>query len=288
MDFYIVDAFTKTPFGGNPAGVVIYDYLDDATMQKLAAELKFSETAFIKKLSSSCFSIRYFTPNSEVALCGHATIASFKALLYSGLVETNRTYDIKTISALLPIYISNDLIFMETSAPLTGGQLNNTHISKLATVLGITSADIGDFHFDLQPSIVSTGLYDIILPVKTSNILYNIKPDFDALSELSKELGVIGVHAFTLDSGNFTAICRNFAPLYDINEESATGTSNASLTYYLYINNVIKDLDRDYIFRQGESMNRPSDIITRPILKKDLKILVGGTAAILSKGQLLL
>ncbi len=82
--FLIVDAFTETAFGGNPAGVVILpenaDFSSDETMVKTAAELRYSETAFIKKLADNEFKIRYFTPAAEVDLCGHATIGSFFVL----------------------------------------------------------------------------------------------------------------------------------------------------------------------------------------------------------------
>ena len=84
MKFYIVDAFTDTLFGGNPAGVVILpdgtDFPSDEIMVKTAAELRYSETAFIKRINEKEFNIRYFTPAAEVDLCGHATIGSFKAL----------------------------------------------------------------------------------------------------------------------------------------------------------------------------------------------------------------
>ena len=96
MKFYIVDAFTDTLFGGNPAGVVILpdgsDFPSDEIMVKTAAELRYSETAFIKRINEKEFNIRYFTPAAEVDLCGHATIGSFKALLHAGYVEDNGNY----------------------------------------------------------------------------------------------------------------------------------------------------------------------------------------------------
>ncbi|MBL4938379.1 PhzF family phenazine biosynthesis protein [Clostridium sp. YIM B02515] len=288
MDFYIVDAFTDKPFGGNTAGVVLYNNCDEELMQKVASELKFSETAFIKQLSADTFYIRYFTPNSEIALCGHATIASFHVLKYLNLVHNNKIYILKTNSEFLSVEIQNDNIFMETSIPKSGVCLENASITALAKAMGIENHDIGDLDFYLKPEIISTGLYDIMLPVKTSHILNSMKPDFKALEHLSKILEVVGVHAFTINSSEYTANCRNFAPLYLINEECATGTSNASLTYYLYKNNVIKDFNRKYIFRQGEAMNRPSNILTKLIVSNNIQILVGGTASIISKGQLLL
>ena len=90
MKFQIVDAFTRQTFGGNPAGVVLLpegaEFPADETMRKTAAELRYSETAFIKPLGGNRFHIRYFTPAAEVELCGHATIGSFHALQEMGLV----------------------------------------------------------------------------------------------------------------------------------------------------------------------------------------------------------
>ena len=80
MKYFIIDAFTDQPFGGNPAGVVLLDtqtFPKEDLMLKIAAELRYSETAFILRHSEQEFTIRYFTPKAEVDLCGHATIASF-------------------------------------------------------------------------------------------------------------------------------------------------------------------------------------------------------------------
>ena len=80
MRYFIVDAFTDRPFGGNPAGVVLLEgdtFPSEEMMRRIAAELRYSETAFIRRHSAQEFTIRYFTPKAEVELCGHATIASF-------------------------------------------------------------------------------------------------------------------------------------------------------------------------------------------------------------------
>ncbi|MDF2673308.1 MAG: phenazine biosynthesis protein PhzF family [Clostridiales bacterium] len=286
MQFFVVDAFTDKLFGGNPAGVVIYDNMDGDKMQMLAAELRFSETAFIKPRDKNRFDIRFFTPNSEVPLCGHATIASFGALLNSKYISSNNSYHMNTKSGMLPVYVNQDFILMEQSAPEAGKMI--TEIDGIANALKISPNDIGDKDFFLKPQAISTGLFDIILPVKSKEILNSISPNFDKLSALSKLNNVIGVHAFTLDDEDCVARCRNFAPLYGINEEAATGTSNGALTYYLYLNNIIKDFKKDYIFFQGEKMNRPSKIVTRLEFDEHIKILVGGSYKILIQGKLLL
>ena len=83
MRYFVVDAFTDQPFGGNPAGVVLLEsdqFPEEKLMLQIAAELRYSETAFIRRHSDKEFTIRYFTPKAEVELCGHATIASLYLL----------------------------------------------------------------------------------------------------------------------------------------------------------------------------------------------------------------
>ncbi len=86
---------------------------------------------------------------------------------------------------------------------------------------------------DMVPKMVSTGLPDILMPVQDEEELEKIDPDFKALTDLSKSYEVVGVHAFTISNKDGKIHARNFAPLYDIDEEAATGTANGALTYYL-------------------------------------------------------
>jgi PhzF family phenazine biosynthesis protein len=118
--------------------------------------------------------------------------------------------------------------------------------------------------------------------------LDRLNPDFKKLSEFSERKGVCGVHAFTLDAHEGTAICRNFCPLYGINEEAATGTANGALAYYLYKNNILKDFEKDYVFLQGITMGRPSMVTARLADEESPRVLVGGKAVILTRGEIYL
>ncbi|MBQ6899955.1 MAG: PhzF family phenazine biosynthesis protein [Firmicutes bacterium] len=287
MKFYIVDAFTQEKFGGNPAGVVILpegaDFPSDELMVKTAAELRYSETAFIKKLENGEFNIRYFTPAAEVDLCGHATIASFKALLYAGIIEDNATYINHTLSGDLEIVVNNGFVLMDMAKPVRIGSIvNDQALEELYTIMGLDYADQKARGLEMNPQMISTGLPDIMMPVVSLADLEAIAPNFPALSDLSKRYEVVGVHAFTLDGDDATCHVRNFAPLYDIDEEAATGTSNGALTYYGYLNGFVKDGD-DCKFIQGEKMQRPSQILSNI---KDEKIKVGGDAVILAEGEI--
>ena len=304
MKFYIVDAFTTEAFGGNPAGVVILpdgaDFPSDEVMVKTAAELRYSETAFIKNLGGGEFNIRYFTPAAEVELCGHATIGSFKALLYAGIIEDNSKYINHTLSGDLEISVKDGSVLMDMAAPVKINEINDAAaLEELYSIMGLSYAEQKAAGVTLTPQMISTGLPDIMMPVASLEALDAIAPDFPALSKLSERYEVVGVHAFTLDCGGKegeTCHVRNFAPLYEIDEEAATGTSNGALTYYGYLNGFVKDGD-DCCFIQGEKMKRPSEIrshidvdcsadgceegAARPCLIK-----VGGNAVILAEGEI--
>ncbi len=288
MKFYIADAFTDTLFGGNPAGVVILDkgepFPNDETMRKTAAELRYSETAFIRPLDERTFNIRYFTPADEVDLCGHATIASFHCLKEAALIKAGGIYTNRTLAGDLEIQVSEDSILMDMATPQYLGSIHEEDaIAELHEIMGLQYESNNKF----IPQIISTGLPDIIMPVDTRRTLSEIQPDFKALAELSGRYNVVGVHAFSLDSPDesVTAHCRNFAPLYDIDEEAATGTSSGALTYYL-VRNEVCDKNAECLFIQGEEMGRPSVIRTR--IKDGQSIQAGGGAVTLAGGQIYL
>lgn len=291
MKFYIVDAFTQEKFGGNPAGVVILpdgaDFPSDELMVKTAAELRYSETAFIRNLGNGEFNIRYFTPAAEVDLCGHATIASFKALLYAGIISDNAKYINHTLSGDLEIVASNGFILMDMASPVKISEIaDEAGLAELYTIMGLDYTDQKARGLSMIPQMISTGLPDIMMPVVNQADLEAISPDFPALSKLSERYEVVGVHAFTLDGDDATCHVRNFAPLYDIDEEAATGTSNGALTYYGYLNGFVKSGD-DCSFIQGEKMQRPSQILSN--IQADAgscKIKVGGDAVILAEGEI--
>ena len=279
MKCYIVDAFTKVPFGGNTAGVVLLekgaDFPDDAWMAQLAAELRYSETAFIRPEGPAEFTVRYFTPKSEVDLCGHATIATFGLLKQEGIVPTGSTCLNHTLAGDLTVRVG-DSVMMQMATPRIVER--EVDVDRLCHIMGCRVPD-------MPMEIVSTGLPDIILPVSSLAELDNLHPDMEALTLLSRELEVVGVHAFSAVGDQFTAHVRNFAPLYGVDEESATGTANAALTHYLQHRGMIVP-GNDYSFMQGEKMGRPSVVETS--LTPDGQVYVGGRWYTVAKGELLI
>jgi len=293
MKFFIVDAFTENILCGNPAGVVILpegaDFPQDDLMVRTAAELRYSETAFIKRLNESEFQIRYFTPEAEVELCGHATIASFKALLHCGLIEDGHTYIDHTLSGDLSITVSDGFIMMDMAQAKDLGKIaDEAAVQELYFVMGLRYYVQRTKGLRLLPQVISTGLPDIMLPVADRSELSAISPDFPALSALSESYGVVGVHAFTLDADEGT-LCRarNFAPLFGINEEAATGTANGALTFYGFLNGFVQPGDTCRIL-QGEAMGRPSVVLSSMEMDAEgiVHIRIGGNGAVLAEGEI--
>ena len=277
MKYYIVDAFTDQPFGGNPAGVVLLDsdiFPKEELMLKIAAELRYSETAFIRRHSAQELTIRYFTPKAEVELCGHATIASFYLLHQKRLASGQCLCH--TLAGDLHIEVS-EKVMMQMAKPRIVATINETE--EIYQALGIKG-----YSPTLPVQVVYAGLPDIMIPLPDVATLQSLLPDMEAISAITKKYDSVSFHVFAFENDGYTAHVRDFAPLYDIPEESATGTANASLTYYLQQCGCLGN-EAECAFIQGEAMGRPSVIDTK--IQADGNIFVGGSAAIVAEGMLM-
>lgn len=296
MKVYKVNSFTHNGQGGNPAGIVLLDSdIPTSRKQEIAKEVGYSETAFVlpSALNEADFNVTFFTPTDEVPLCGHATIAAYSVLLLEKrLPKRHLVQDTKAGQLKIEIEEGSSMVYMEQSTP-KGEALNTDSIQTLKSIFTVSEEvqnlftcayDAYSHEIELNPEIWNTGLRDILLPIKNRALLNALTIDFKALSDLSKSENVVGVHAFTYEDGQFYA--RNFAPLYGIDEESATGTSNGALTAYLYHHiqqngfNKMKSLELKIL--QGEQMGALSEIHTRCEVtdSKTPEIWVGGYATI--------
>ena len=275
MRYYIVDAFTDQPFGGNPAGVVLLEgapFPTEALMLQVAAELRYSETAFVYRLSPTEYHLRYFTPKAEVELCGHATIATFSLLHQMQLAKGECLCH--TLAGDLRIEVG-EKVMMQMATPRIVATIEE--IREIYQSLGVN-----DYHPTLPVQIAYSGLPDIMIPVTDVTTLNGLQPDMNAISAITRKHKAVSFHVFAFGNDGFTAHVRDFAPLYDIPEESATGTANAALTHYLQQNGCIPSVG-DFTFLQGEVMGRPSVVAVR--IASDGTLYVGGTAYVLASGE---
>jgi len=272
-----LNAFAKTAMGGNPAGVVLdADGLDETAMRRIAARVGLSETAFVQKSGSADFKVRFFTPAAEVDLCGHATIAVFSLLFGLRRIRAGE-YSQETKAGILGVEVQKDgIVFMEQTLPVFEGTADRGEVA------GSLGAGPDSLAPDMPVQIVSTGLRDIIVPVVSLRELLSLKPDLDRIAAISEKHGVLGYHAFSLETQHgSTAHCRNFAPLVGIPEEAATGTSSGALASYLFKHGKItEEQARGLIFEQGYGMGRPSEILVHLDIEKEniAGVHVGGRA----------
>lgn len=274
---YRVTAFTNNIKGGNPAGVVLNaDSLSYDEMLAIAKQVGYSETAFVMESSLADFKVRFFTPVEEVDLCGHATIATFNLLRDMNLISTGH-YTQETKAGILKLEIHNDYIFMEQNTPQYYEEIPITEI--LPCFKNVAK----DYILEMPIQVVSTGLKDIILPIKSLEALLDLEPDSKMIDDLSRKYNSSGIHAFCFDTINgHEAHTRNFAPRYGIDEESATGTANGALSCYL-MKYTSHKFDGKFTIEQGYKMMKPSTILTRIELieNKIVKVFVGGSAVII-------
>lgn len=264
---YVASAFSKDGKGGNKAGVVFMEKpLTTAQKMDIAKQLGFAETAFISESEMADYKMEYFTPKEQVDLCGHATIGSFVIIMHLRKIYKEH-YTIETNSGILSIAIKGNMIFMEQNKPVF------YEVIPPEEFIDCFDLETVDPAYPIQ--IVSTGLKDMLIPIKSEAQLQALKPNFEKIKEISKAYQVVGTHLYTFEEDRI--VCRNFAPLYDINEEAATGTSNAALACYLYEQHRL--MKEEYVFEQGYSLDLPSEIIVKLTLnklEKVEKVYVGG------------
>jgi PhzF family phenazine biosynthesis protein len=289
---YQIDAFTKSKFKGNPAGVVTNaDDLSDDQMQIIARELNNSETAFLfLSDDANCDGIiRYFTPRVEVPTCGHATIAAMYAkTLEEGLGSC--VLNIKTKIGILPFEINrtsdNVKIWMtqgdiEIDPPLPEGIQK-----KLLEYLGLSFKDL-DNRCPIQ--IASTGHSKVMIGITSRDKLNKLKPNLYQLEELSRIIKCNGYFVFTLNSNDSEVLSygRMFAPAIGINEDPVTGNANGPLGAYLVQNKLVNTKVDVCNFKgvQGEAIGRIGivDVSVSIENQKPNLVKIGGEAVVVFK-----
>ncbi|WP_432458972.1 MULTISPECIES: PhzF family phenazine biosynthesis protein [unclassified Agarivorans] len=284
VEAFLVNAFTANGRGGNPAGVVLHaDKLSNQEKLEIAQAVGYSETAFVSQDDEVDFELSFFTITGEVDFCGHATLAAFSIMHQKGVI-TEGQYVQRTKAGLLTVTIeSNGHIVMEQKLPEYREEFAYQEVSEL---IGI---DVNILETTQLPiEVVSTGLHDLIVPVPLG-YLDRIQVNQHLLSEFCKKYDLVGLHAFELceKASKLTASCRNFAPLFGIPEESATGSASGALACYLTKH--LRDEHSDHFtFEQGRVMNCVS-IITASIERQQLdisKVMVGGFAQQIGQQQI--
>jgi PhzF family phenazine biosynthesis protein len=259
----ILNAFVDNDKGGNAAGVVLdADDLSDNNKLEIAAKVGLSETAFVSKSKSADFKLDFFTPNKQIAHCGHATVATFSYLKQLNILK-NDTSSKETIDGNREIKLIGELAFMEQLSPK---YIDVSHREDM--ILKSLGLNKSDLILNAPIQLVNTGNSFILIPVRSSEVLKSIIPDFSLISDISDEFDLIGFYVFStnIDNPGRDASSRMFAPRYDILEEAGTGMAAGPLACYLY--DVLKIKKDRFLIQQGEFMSEPSP----SLIIVDLKI----------------
>jgi PhzF family phenazine biosynthesis protein len=281
---FLVDAFTDEQLTGNAAGVVPdADRLAAEQMQAIAAELGASETAFFHPSGEADRRIRYFTPETEVDLCGHATVASHALLAEREEIEAG-THSLETNVGVLEIEVESDgTVWMTQDRP----EVTRVDVAyeRVADALGVDVAALEDVGADLPLARATTGLPFLVVPVNFLEHLSGMDPDMAAIEALSKELDTAGVYAFTFDALDMDSTLhgRKFAPKAGVPEDPVTGTASGATGAYLReVEAFDGEFPEEMVFEQGHFVDRPGHVRVRVAAE----VRVGGRAVTALDGSL--
>jgi PhzF family phenazine biosynthesis protein len=282
IEIFQIDAFTTEAFQGNPAAVTFSNDLTEVEKQLIAKEMNLSETAFISNSKIADYKLQWFTPTSEVNLCGHATIASLHYLFEKGIISDNQSVSFKTLSGIINCANKNGKYFMQIPIP----QLNEFDGCKeeILEALGIERVDVSDLPFIL----LDNGY--LFISVNSLNTLWKINPDYKKLNELSnkkKEFFDIAVFSNETIENDSSAHLRFFAPFHGIDEDPVTGSACGPLLLVLIKSGLIKNyMDDSFIkIEQGDVLNRKGRVEVKYNASKN-ELIIAGNAITVFKGKL--
>lgn len=253
---YRFSAFSSSPEGGNPAGVWIGDKLPDPdAMQKIAAEVGFSETAFVAPTSGQERTIRYYSPEVEVPFCGHATIATGVVL---GELDGNGTYKFATTVGEVPVTVRTRNGLREASLTSVEPKYTPAADALINEVLPTLRWTTSDLDSSIPPARAYAGAWHLVLAVVEKHTLDALDYDFEQLKAVMLQNGLITLQLVWQESADVFH-SRNPFPVGGVVEDPATGAAAAALGGYLREANLVTTPATIHI-RQGEAMGRPSQL----------------------------
>jgi len=287
IKIYQIDSFTDKSFLGNPAGVTFSDGLTKEEMQFIAREMNLSETAFLSRSDKADYKLQWFTPTTEIELCGHATIASLhflkeKNVRIKRFSNGKEFIRFETLSGILKCFIDGNRYFMQIPIFNMEEFVEGKH--ELISLLGIHPAMLKD-----NVPFILLSNKNIYICIKELKNLYNLKPDFKSLKELSLKNNLGGVVVFTLetvDKNNF-AHSRYFTPSHGIDEDPVTGSTNGPLLLVLERLGFIKSGENEinFTFEQGDVLGRKGRIGVSYYRDKN-ELYISGNAVTVLKGEM--
>jgi len=296
-----MSVFTSIAYGGNPAWVVLgAEGLSDDEMKMLASDLNpVSDTAFVlpETTKEADILLKFFTGQGEVNFSGHASIATYFALGGENILtlqEPKTTIRQRTKAGIqsIEIRVKGDIVTRVTMSLARPNYLEAdiNHI-QVARFLGLPPDEITDASLPLE--VISTGSYDLIVPVKSLNVMRNIVPNFSLMDSFCTRLGIHGVIVFCREvfDSHDTAFMRHFAPTLGVNEDPISGGAAGSLGCYLIRQRIIEPINfTRMIIEQGYLQNRRGKVYVHIECTREqiLRVKVGGNAILTFTGYIFL
>ncbi|MDJ1503667.1 PhzF family phenazine biosynthesis protein [Xanthocytophaga agilis] len=286
LAYYVLDVFTTESYKGNPLSVVFTDgNLIHSQYENISREFGYSETSFVYySIVQKMLQVRSFTPiGVEVGGAGHNLLGAVSGALLKGLISEH-TLSLTVLMENTPIAITVDnltqglpVVKMRQKPVQIGQELA---FDLLAKALGLSEKDL--VVRQLIPTIAQTEVAHAMIPVSSINLLNSIKPNANALIELSKQFDFEGFYCFAFPESTESYIVQSrfFNPLIGIDEDAATGTAAGPLAGFLCNNKVIQQ-DQESQILQGVKLNQPS--LINVVVKED-GIYVGGSSVVTMQG----
>lgn len=261
LRFFVVDAFSLGPFTGNPAAVMPLErWPDDGWLQNVAMEMNLSETAYTVP-NADGFDLRWFTPEAEVDLCGHATLATARVLAELGLVERDSEVRFATRSGTLLARVVGERV--ELDFPLTP-QVPAAPPPGLLEALGA------------RPRYVGKSRFDYLVELKDEQAVRDLDPDFRALARLDCRGVMVTARAST---AGYDFVSRFFGPSVGIDEDPVTGSAHCCLADHWQ-----KELKQTR-FTALQTSRRGGHV---EVEVRENRVILGGAAVIASQGEWLI
>ena len=251
---YRLAAFSDRSDGGNPAGVWIGAALPTAdVMQRIAASVGYSETAFVAPADGRRRTVRYYSPEAEVSFCGHATIATGVAL---GEVEGDGTYTLDTQVGQVPVTVRSRDGVREASLTSVEPDYEPASDELVTNALQALNWRRDQLDDSIPPARAYAGAWHLVLAAAESGRLSHLEYDFEQLKALMLRDGLTTLQLVWRESA-LVFHSRNPFPVGGVVEDPATGAAGAALGGYLRASGLLTP-PATILIRQGEVMGRPS------------------------------
>ncbi len=265
---YRLAAFADGNTGGNPAGVWVGAQLPDPhTMQRIAAEVGYSETSFVSPETGIDRRVRYYSPEAEVPFCGHATIATGVIL---GRTSGDNTYRLATAVGEVPVTVESENGRAEASLVSVAPKQASAPDALLKAALELLGWKMSDLDSSIPPMIAYAGAWHLVLAVNEAARLAELDYDFEKLKSLMLDHELTTLQLVWRERDDLFH-CRNPFPVGGVVEDPATGAAAAALGGYLRDAGILK-APTTFMIRQGEAMGSPSRLSVEVPIKGGITV----------------